>query len=219
MATLSTLRCLARVTPLALPTRPRHISPLASVILPAAASFSTTTPVAAAAGKHLVKGKMKKNYKKKGQQLTRARKPDPGVRKAFRKRIQLSNNNALPVEHLKPIAADSMTLTESSGKVFRIPDDIVDKLRALEAFKPTQCWGMFRRPHTLLRGESVEMLGKMREAAAKKEPLRMVIAGDRITGKSTMLLQAMAYGFSSKWVVIHLPEGMLPRNVCLRLLH
>jgi len=37
------------------------------------------------------------------------------------------------------------------GSVVGLPENVVDSLRAAEAFKPTQGWGLFRRPGILIR--------------------------------------------------------------------
>ena len=153
--------------------------------------------------------KIKKNYKKgKQQQLERVRPPAPGERKAYRKRILLSNDNALPVPGLPEINDHSLLEPANAGKVLAIPNDLVDQLRAIEAFKTTQSWGMFRRPAMLLRAESLELGRRMQDAVRKKETLRLVIKGDRVSGKSMLLLQAMAHAYLQNWIVFSIPEGM-----------
>lgn len=100
-----------------------------------------------------------------------------------------------------------MTLDESAGKVFAIPDNVVDHLRALEAFKTTQSWNLFRRPHVLLRKETVELMKRLEASAEKKEALKCVLTGSKLSGKSMTMLQAMAYALLNNWVVLHIPEG------------
>ncbi|KPM44711.1 hypothetical protein AK830_g1875 [Neonectria ditissima] len=202
MASANSLRCLMRP---ALPMAPR-IQP----IVLATASLSTTARVAAAApavkSRRDLPAKMKKTYKKRGN-IVPIRKPNPGERKAFRKRIQLSNNSALPVEGLAALGAGNMALDESAGKVFSVPDHVVDQLRALEAFKTTQSWNLFRRPHVLLRKEAVELMKRLETSAEKKEALKCVLTGSKLSGKSMTMLQAMAYALLNNWVVFHIPEG------------
>ena len=83
-----------------------------------------------------------------------------------------------------------------------------DQLRAIEAFKPTQSWKLFHQPSVLVRPETVEVVKKIHEGVEKKDPLRLVISGDRLAGKSMLLLQAMADGLLNDWIVINIPEGM-----------
>ncbi|KAK1240961.1 hypothetical protein MKX07_006394 [Trichoderma sp. CBMAI-0711] len=200
MASIS-LRSLVRPS---LPVAPR-IQP---III---AAFSTTSLVSAAAPpaiknrKDLPK-KTKKTYKKK-QNIVPVKKPAPGERKAFRKRIQLSNNSALPVAGLDALEAQTMARPESSGRMFAVPDEVVDQLRALEAFKSTQTWNLFRKPHVLVRKETVELMGRLEASLEKKEAFKCVLTGSRLSGKSLMLLQAMSYALLNEWVVIHIPEG------------
>ena len=145
---------------------------------------------------------------------------EPGERKAWRKRVVLSNGNALAVEGLRDLEKDTLLLDRRAngeeaeaeaavvGTVRGLPDVVVDQLRAIEAFKSSQNWGLFRRPATLVRRETVELVAEMdRVVAAEKGVYRVVIDGERIAGKSTLLLQAMAHGFLNGWTVVHIPEG------------
>ncbi|KAH8737553.1 mitochondrial ribosomal death-associated protein 3-domain-containing protein [Ilyonectria robusta] len=201
MASANSLRCLVG------PAMAPRLQPM----MLAAASFSTSAVLAAAAppaikSRRDLPAKQKKTYKKRAN-VTPVRKPNPGERKAFRKRIQLSNNSALPVEGLGALEAGNMALDENAGKVFSIPDHVVDQLRALEAFKTTQSWNLFRRPHVLLRKETVELMKKLEGSVEKKEALKCVLTGSKLSGKSMTMLQAMAYALLNNWVVFHVPEG------------
>ncbi|KAF9640568.1 Ribosomal protein S23/S29 mitochondrial [Lasiodiplodia theobromae] len=88
-------------------------------------------------------------------------------------------------------------------------DPVVDQLRAVDAFKPNQGWGLFRRPAMLARRETVE-LGRL-VSAVEAEPgkkVTKIIHGDRASGKTTLLLQAMSMAFLKGWVVINFPDAM-----------
>jgi small subunit ribosomal protein S29 len=78
----------------------------------------------------------------------------------------------------------------------------------VEAFKTTQGWGLFRRPGLLIREESVMLSRKLIQA--EEGNLRLVIDGERGTGKSLLLLHAMATAFVRGWIVINIPEGESP---------
>ncbi|KAF4335155.1 ribosomal [Fusarium beomiforme] len=202
MAIANSLRCLMR------PTIPRAIR-IQPVLL---ASLSTSSAALAVSAPPAIKSrrdlpqKVKKSYKKRAN-VTPVRKPQPGERKAFRKRIQLSNNSALPVAGLEDLDANNMTKDESAGKMFAIPDQVVDHLRALEAFKTTQTWNLFRKPHVLQRKETVELMKKLELSAKEKKALKCVLTGSKLSGKSMAMLQAMAYALLNNWVVFHIPEG------------
>ena len=152
----------------------------------------------------------KKTYKvkKKKPQEKRGREPEPGERKAVRKRVVLSNTNALVVPNLEELKVESFVDTRLRGKVLALPGPIVDQLRIAEAFKPTQGWSMFRKPSMLIRQETLEY-GRMFEVLSAEggKSIRRVLIGERGTGKTTMLLQAMTMAFMKKWVVINIPEG------------
>lgn len=154
------------------------------------------------AGKKMQLGKFKK-----AKNVDRGKAPAPGERKAFRKRVLLSNDNALPVPGLEQLSAEAVLDGNKVGSMVALPNELVDQLRAVEAFKPTQTWGMFRQPSVLLRKESVELARKMVDAAGKGDTLKLVISGDRLVGKSMLLLQAISTAFLNNWVVFHVPEG------------
>lgn len=230
MATANCLRCLARPSPTA--SIPRRVFatgalqalqaslisfPFSTSSRNNAAAKSTSKSASksgsgqysdAALSKHIRAGKqMTLNKKRKKKPLDRGKSPLPGERKAYRKRIVLRNDNALPVPGLQVMTPRAMVLESSAGTVMEIPPATVDQLRAVEAFKPTQTWGIFRQPATLIRAESVQLMRKMQDAAKRQETLRLVITGDRIAGKSTVLLQALAHAYLNDWVVFHIPEG------------
>lgn len=201
----SSLRSLVR--PSSIPVAPR-IHP---IILPRAAFFSTSSSFAAAPpptikSRRDLPKKVKRTFKKKTN-VVAVKKPQPGERKAFRKRIQLSNNSALPVQNIDELTAEVMAKLESKGKMFALPDKVVDQLRALEAFKTTQTWNLFRRPHFLVRDETVDLMSRMQEAVDKKEAFKCVLTGSKLSGKSLATLQAMSYALMNDWVVVHIPEG------------
>ena len=62
-----------------------------------------------------------------------------------RKRIVLSNTNVLQVGGLHDLSKD-MEMVVHTRKVIRLPREVVNSLRAVEAFKVTQGWGMFGHP-------------------------------------------------------------------------
>lgn len=215
MASANSLRSLMR------PSVAPRIHPIVCPTTAFSSSFSTTTvrsakPPVAKTGP-VQSTKQKTNFRK-APAAAPTKKPNPGERKAFRKRIQLSNNSALAVENVETLAADNMTGATAKGKIFAIPDQLVDQLRALEAFKATQTWNLFRKPHFLLRKEVVELITKLEAAANKKEAAKIVLAGSRLSGKSLALLQAMSYAILNKWVVINIPEGTLQLQSCHRLI-
>jgi small subunit ribosomal protein S29 len=222
MAALPSLRYFSRPTISSLPRGPR----LVPILTWPTASLSTTATqalksaaVSEASRGYNWKQKVKKTYKKKGATGTKSKKPDPGVRKAFRKRIQLSNINALAVDGLEDVGPATMAQGESKSRMAGLPDRLVDQLRALEAFKSTQYWGLFRRPHMLVRAETVELMKKLEGAAGDKQTLRLVLSGGKVSGKSIMLLQAMSYGLLNKWVVINIPEGLFTPFCAHRILY
>jgi small subunit ribosomal protein S29 len=175
------------------------------------------------------KGVRALRIKKKGKKERDAKPPAEGERKALRKRIILSNTNALEVPHLKDLSASNMTDRDVAGQVLGLPagdGEAVDSLRAVEAFKVGQGWGYFRRPACLIRSEAVELARLMEEIEkspgegdarlegskvkdASGQTLRKLVCGERGVGKSVLLLQAMAMAFMRNWIVINLPEGTL----------
>ncbi|TWU76938.1 37S ribosomal protein S23 mitochondrial [Metarhizium rileyi] len=200
----SSLRNLVRPS---IPIAPR-IHPVipSRVAFFSATSFRAATPPPTIKSRRDLPKKAKRTFKKKTN-VVAVKKPSPGERKAFRKRIQLSNNSALPVQNIDELTSGAMVNSESKGKMFALPDKVVDQLRALEAFKATQTWNLFRRPHFLVRDETVELVRKLEESLETKEALRCVLTGSKLSGKSLALLQSMSYALMNDWVVVHIPEG------------
>jgi small subunit ribosomal protein S29 len=191
---------------------PRHASLLVTPFAP----FSTTAANEAKevkahvrAGKKLVLGKFKKNKVE-----TKGKAPGPGERKAYRKRITLSNDNALQVPWLTDMAPESLLDSANVAKILALPEELQDQLRASEAFKTTQSWKMFRKPSVLVRSETVDLMNRIQDAVGKKQTLRVAITGDKVAGKSMMLLQALSHAYLNNWIVIHLPEGLITPISC-----
>ena len=211
--------------PICLRCLSRSLAPIeASVVSNAShrAAFSTTpslsrvaplkkspqaTRVGAKQGKRL---QLQKNTR-----VQTTKPPAPGERKAYRKRIVLSNTNALEVQGLQELTADKFirlgddsALNSYRGKVLGLTDETVDSLRALETFQPTQGWSLFRRPATLIRQETVFMADDVANMAGEeKKTMRMVLDGGKGSGKSVLLLQAQAMAMLNGCVVVHFPEA------------
>jgi small subunit ribosomal protein S29 len=187
-------------------------------IRPAQNTFSTTHARAALtkpkklptalAAKTRAKGSKNLNIKKNSVVKT-GKPPQSGERKAMRKRIVLSNTNALPVE-MQDLEKEMLLDEQLVGSVVGLSPKVVDSLRAAEAFRPTQGWGLFRRPGMLIRAESLVMNRKLVDAEEGKGSFRVIVDGDRVTGKSMMLLHAMATAFLRGWIVINIPDGKSP---------
>ncbi|KAI4275137.1 MAG: hypothetical protein LQ337_003430 [Flavoplaca oasis] len=209
-------RCLSKISPQ--PLRHAGIGSRFLNSLPALA-FSTTTsfqfplPPKKSSGVKVTHRKGEKSLvikKGKKQVENRARRPAPGERKALRKRIVLSNVNALEVQGLQNMDVQNMFDRRLEGQVLRLPGPIVDQLRAVEAFKPTQSWGLFQSPGTLMRRETVDMgkmIAEMSEQEGSRKTVRRVLVGEKGSGKSMILLQAMTMAFLKGWTVVNLPEA------------
>ncbi|KAF7196045.1 37S ribosomal protein S23, mitochondrial [Pseudocercospora fuligena] len=148
----------------------------------------------------------------KNKRASTTRPPAVGERKALRKRVVLSNTNALEIQGLPDLDVgniNSQVLQKYQGSVLGLKNPTVDALRAAEAFKPTQGWSLFRRPATLIRKETVDVAGDIEWVAAAKagRTVRKVIYGERDSGKSVLQLQAMAMASLRNWVVVHIPEA------------
>lgn len=150
---------------------------------------------------------------KKRRQQERPRPPPVGERQALRRRIVLSNPNALEVSGMKDLSPETMSDASLRGSVLGLPMAMLDQLRAAGAFKPKQGWGIFRRPGTVMRHDALEM-GRVIESITsdgsnKGKAFKKIVDGVRGSGKTVFLAQAMTMAFLKKWVVITVPEGKL----------
>ena len=126
-----------------------------------------------------------------------------------KKRIVLSNTNALEVKGMEDIGVKNAIDNEYKGRVLGIPGPIIDQLKAVEAFKPNQGWALYRRPAMLMREETIALAKEMEILKDEKRAVRRILDGERWAGKTTMLLQAMTLAFLNEWVVINIPKGTI----------
>lgn len=187
------------------------------------AAFSTTSTLAANPPKKkaavTTSGGMRQGTSlrlNKNTRETSGKPPAPGERKALRKKVVLSNINALEVKDLQELNwenSKSEKLAELEGQVVGFIDASVSSLRTLNAFKHTQAWHLFRKPATVVRKETVE-LAKALEAvegngdAKATKVVKKILFGEQGSGKTVLQMQAMAMALNKGWVVIHLPDGM-----------
>lgn len=209
MASVQCGKCLLRPS-VAIRAAPR-ISALTTL------PFSTTASnnLKSAAGKegpkkrpgvHQIAGKHKQVGKNKPREREKGPKPAPGERKAFRKRIVLSNNNAIPV-NLSDVGKSGFSSKENIGKVLGLDSEIVDMLRFCEAFQITQSWPFFHRPAMLIRPETIEITHRMEQARNENRMLRLILTGDKVVGKSMLLMQALAHAYNNGYLILHIPEA------------
>lgn len=202
MAAQPCWRCFARLTIQPTITHLPTARPVPAWALPARL-LSTTASVQAPDVR-----RAKRSLKIKRKRRERTHKvPAIGERKAIRQRVVLSNTNALEVQDMQDWQLSNCTNGGLLGKVIGIPGEIVDGLRALGTFKPSQGWGLFRRPASLIRLETLELAKAMQDV--NEQTLRQIVVGARGVGKSVWLLQAQAVALMKGWVVIHIPEGRL----------
>lgn len=178
---------------------------------PAVPSKKSTPKVLSNSSKTGSKKGEKATYLKKKVSVTpRSKKTDIGERAALRKRIILSNNNAIAVEGIPEFGLQSLGDEQLHGQVVSLTVSMVNQLRTVNAFKRTQNWGLFRNPTMLVRRETVEygrLFKEMSEEQEARRTIRRILVGERGSGKSIILLQAMAMAFLKGWVVINLSEG------------
>ncbi|RAK99683.1 mitochondrial 37S ribosomal protein mS29 [Aspergillus ibericus CBS 121593] len=204
--------CLTR-----LPPAPRAILP-PTLTAQRVAAFHTSTALFSSPVKKkkgdapVAKFRQAKSAKmKKKKPVERTRPPAVGERKALKKRIVLSNPNALEIEGMQDLSAENMVDARLRGSILGLPVPMLDQLRAVQAFKPKQGWSIFRRPGTVVRRETLE-LGRLidgisSEGENKGKVVRKIVTGVKGSGKTVHLLQAMSMAFTKNWVVITVPEA------------
>ncbi|KEF51937.1 uncharacterized protein A1O9_11927 [Exophiala aquamarina CBS 119918] len=134
--------------------------------------------------------------------------PAVGERRAARKRIVLSNTNALEVYGMETLSVETIGQEESLGRMMAFPGELLDQLRDSQAFKTTQNWNLFRRPATMIRSETLDIAKNVEEVDKREgKNVKYLVTGERGSGKSILMLQAMSMAFMKKWVVLSIPEG------------
>lgn len=119
---------------------------------------------------------------------------------------------------MQDISAKTMLDESLRGQVLGIPGPVVDRLRAVEAFKVMQGWSLFRRPSMLIRRDTQEFAKEIEAISQKdsRKSIRRVFVGERGSGKTLMLLQAMTMAMLKDWVVINIPDGIYPDSTSSR---
>jgi small subunit ribosomal protein S29 len=160
------------------------------------------------------RGEKTLNVKKghKGHTQDTGKRPAIGERREQRRRIVLTNDNALEVASLRDLHKGNTLSEGNKSKMMAFPPEVVDALRAVEAFKPSQGWGLFRRPASLMRKETMQLASLIKEVEDAKDDeqgktIRRVLSGKRMSGKSTLVLQGLAMAHLREWVIINLPDG------------
>ncbi|PWY69532.1 putative mitochondrial ribosomal protein DAP3 [Aspergillus heteromorphus CBS 117.55] len=200
--------CLTR-----LPSAPRALLPPTLTAQRVAAFHTSTALLAAKKGASAPKYRQgtSMTMKKKKRPAERTRPPAVGERKALRKRIVLSNPNALEIPDMKEVSNETMVDSRLRGSVLGLPVPMLDQLRAVQAFQPKQGWSIFRRPGTVVRRETLEIArlidGISGEGEEKGKVVKKIVSGARATGKTVHLLQAMSMAFTKEWVVITVPDS------------
>ncbi|KAF2767457.1 hypothetical protein EJ03DRAFT_276117 [Teratosphaeria nubilosa] len=205
-------------SPICLRCLKRSLVPIEASLPAHSAAFTTTAPLSANPPKKKPAVARPSQRTGKSLRLTKntrvstSRPPAPGERKALRKRVVLSNTNALEVQGLQDLKkenSDAKSLGRLQGQVLGFTNESVDALRALEGFKPTQGWSLFRRPASLVRKETIELVELLEKVAAGQQGHveRRVICGDRSSGKSVLMLQIMAIAQLKGWLLLHFPEA------------
>ena len=98
------------------------------------------------------------------------------------------------------------------GQMVALDGELLDQLRDSRAFKTTQNWSLFRRPATLIREETLKIAKDMQNVEGPDGPRKVakhLIVGERASGKSILMLQAMSMAYMKGWIVLNVPEGML----------
>jgi small subunit ribosomal protein S29 len=165
-------------------------------------------PKTEAQKRHAPSLRQSQSAKLKKKQRERPKLPPVGERAAQRRRIVLSNTNALAVEGMENWGTENMTDPELIGQVAGLDGALLDQLRDAKAFKRTQNWSLFRRPATLIRNETIA-IGKELESVNDGTTAKHLVVGERQSGKSILMLQTMCMAYMNNWIVLNVPEGIM----------
>lgn len=157
-------------------------------------------------GARVSKLRESKSARIKKDKKVRPRPPPVGQRKAERRRIVLSNTNALPISDLEVLSAENMADAGKTGQMLSLDGPLLDQLREAKAFKTTQNWSLFRTPSVLIRDEAVELGADVQDVVNEKSTVRRLIVGEKASGKSVHLLHGMSLGYMNKFVVVNVPD-------------
>ena len=104
---------------------------------------------------------------------------------------------------------ENLTNPELTGKMMGLNGDLLDQLRDAKAFQRTQNWSLFRRPATLIRNETIAIgkdVGQI-NSGQERETIKYLVAGEKASGKSILVLQTMCMAYMNDWIVLNVPDG------------
>ncbi|KIV78307.1 hypothetical protein PV11_10036 [Exophiala sideris] len=135
--------------------------------------------------------------------------PPVGERRAQRRRIVLSNTNALEVDGMENWSKENLIDSELTGKMMGLNGDLLDQLRDAKAFQRTQNWSLFRRPATLIRNETIAIGQDLEQVnqAHEGKTIKHLVVGEKASGKSILVLQAMCMAYMNDWIVLNVPDA------------
>ncbi|OCT46014.1 putative mitochondrial ribosomal protein DAP3 [Cladophialophora carrionii] len=208
--------CLSR---LRISTTPRRTLPIAAATWMQTTSFHTTaaqykSPLlkkkATQQGSSAPRARQSQSARLKKKSRERPKLPPVGERRAQRRRIVLSNTNAIPVSNMETWSKDNVAEEKHIGQMMALDGGLLDQLRDSRAFKTTQNWCLFRRPATLIRQETIKVAKDMQDIESADGANRFVkrlVVGERASGKSILMLQAMSMAYMKQWIVLNIPEA------------
>lgn len=96
---------------------------------------------------------------------------------------------------------------DRQGTLFEVPEAIVQQLGKLEVLQPQQGFSSFAQLATVVRGCSVELVDALLGEEVVKGGRRAIVDGPAGSGKSIVMMQAIAAALAQRWVVVSIPRA------------
>lgn len=178
-----------------------------------------STSIICQAAKKPVKGKSPPPKRASKQTFGKKMKPKDGGSSggAASSGLALKIGSSRPSARLNP-AAPKVDLRQSSsaaytqeniGTVFETPSNVTSQLYALDVLQSQGGYQYFSQLATVIREPSVDLSKVLVETPGPSDNRRIILDGPAGSGKSIVMLQAIALALQLKWVVVSIPRAEL----------
>ncbi|KAI8582119.1 hypothetical protein K450DRAFT_229100 [Umbelopsis ramanniana AG] len=161
--------------------------------------------------------------------LAKAAKQQPKATKSFKQKTKTTaesaaavsaagKNNELfyksaPIINMNEFLPELIT-DDALNKVFALPEDVTT---SLEVFKYPKFlekeFNLLNKASLVARQSSLDLVNKIDNAtSASSESTRIILTGELGSGRSAVLLQAVSFALSRKWLVIYIPTASVYTN-------
>ncbi|KAG2171476.1 hypothetical protein INT43_009137 [Umbelopsis isabellina] len=161
--------------------------------------------------------------------FAKAAKAQPKATKSFKQKtktqadsgaaaVTAGKNNEMfyksaPILNLNEFLPEIVT-EESVNKIFALPEEATSNLEVFKYPKTlAKEFDLLNKVSLIARQSSLDLVNKIDQAGSdSSKSTRIILTGEPGSGRSSVLLQAVSFALSRKWLVIYIPEASVWTN-------